>query len=265
MATIGIASGRNVHFDDAGIGRTVVMIPGRTAPRTMLEPEFERLSSDFRVIIPDNRDAGENDPETEPYTISDIADDVAGLLRALGIQRAHVLGGMWGGCIAQEFALRHADMLDRLVLVSTTPVTSEPNATSSPMPPPEEWWMEDPVERWRAELPLDTAPGYFDDKPDLLDREAERYRGNRITWEGRMRQVAAGGQFDVRDRLHEITAPTLVLHGDQDPYIPVQNAELIANRIPNALLRIIRGAGHLLFIERPEEMEHTVRGFLLEV
>jgi 3-oxoadipate enol-lactonase len=265
MATIGIDSGRDVHYDDAGSGPTLVMIPGRIAPRTMLAPEFERLSSDFRVIILDNRDSGENEPETEPYTISDLADDVAGLLRALGIQHAHVLGGMWGGCIAQEFALRHADMLDRLVLVSTTPMTIEPNATLSPMPPPEDWWLEDPVERWRAELPLDTAPGYFDDKPELLDREAERYRGNRITWEGRMRQVAAGGHFDVRDRLHEIAAPTLVLHGDQDPYIPTLNAELIANSIPNARLRIIQGTGHLLFIEQPEEVDHTIREFLSAV
>jgi pimeloyl-ACP methyl ester carboxylesterase len=226
----------------------------------MLTPEFERLSSDFRAIILDNRDAGENEPETKPYTIADMADDVAGLLRALGIQKAHVLGGSMGGLIAQEFALRHRDMLDRLILVSTAPMIDEPTATL-PMSPPEDWWLEDPVERWRASLPHVAAPGFFDDKPDLLDREAERYRGNRITWAGRIRQVAAC-QFDFRDRLKEIDAPTLILHGDLDALIPIQAADLMASLIPNAKLRIIEGAGHVLFIEEPEETERSIREFL---
>jgi pimeloyl-ACP methyl ester carboxylesterase len=95
-----------------------------------------------------------------------------------------------------------------------------------------------------------------------LEREAERYRGNRHTREGRARQVAAEQQYDVRDRLSEITVPTLVLHGAHDPLVAVRDSELIASSIPNARLQIIEGAGHLLFLERPDESDRMVREFV---
>jgi pimeloyl-ACP methyl ester carboxylesterase len=261
MATVTIAGGRTIHYDDAGAGPVLLIITGLGQPRWVSAERITAFSPMFRVIAVDNRDAGDSPPESAPYSIADLADDVAGMLATLGIERAHVLGESMGGFIALELALRHPEMIDRLVLVSTAPAGVSA-APSAPLVPSRDGWIDDPVERWRAALPRAVAPGFFDTRPKLLDRLAETFRGNRQTWEGRARQFAAQERFDARDRLGAITAPTLIVHGDLDPLLPPSGARQLAEGIPGAQLMVVPGAGHVLRSERPDDVNRATRVFL---
>jgi pimeloyl-ACP methyl ester carboxylesterase len=262
MATIEISGGRRVHYDVSGEGPDLLLISGRGGQRAGWGPVVGMLSPHFRVITFDNRDAGENEPETTGYSIADLAGDAAGLLDALGVERAHVLGHSMGGFIALHLALDRPRLVDHLVLVGTSPVVGaaigRPLALLS-----ESEWVADPVERSRAAAPTSHAPGYFDTRPAELDEVAELARGNRMTLAGYNRQQTAMSEtHDVRERLSQIDAPTLVIHGDLDALVPLGGGRLLAAGIPGARLVVYPGVGHVPQREAAEQFRRDLLGFL---
>lgn len=263
MATTEINGGRKVHYDATGDGPPLLLIGGLGSTRHAWQPVVDALSPHFRVLRMDNRDAGENDPETAPYTIEDMAGDVAGFLDALGVTRTPVLGHSMGGFIALHLALNRPDLVEKLILVGTSSATGA--ALGSPLAPTAEAdWVMDPVERTLARAPQSHAPGFFDDKPDLLRTVAERTRGNRITREGYNRQVAAiSDTHDVRSMLGEIKVPALVLHGDVDPLIPLRGGEVLNRDLCDCRLIVYPCVGHHPQAEMPEKFINDVLGFLV--
>lgn len=258
MAAVVTANGRRIHYDDAGSGPPLVLLGGSGDARGRWFDTIASLSASYRCLAPDLRDAGEQDPETAPYTIADLADDVVAFLAALGIARAHIMGFSLGGLIAQRLVLDHPDAVDRLVLVGTTPVIP---AGLSPPDPAE--WIADPIERVRQEMPQRVAPGFFDTRPARLEELALQDRNNRLTFEGLVRQFEAIFGFgDVRARLPEIGVPTLVIHGDRDPIVPLHLGEELVAGIPRARLVVLPGVGHHPPRERPEAFCQLVRAFL---
>jgi pimeloyl-ACP methyl ester carboxylesterase len=248
-----------MHYDEAGTGPPLVMIAGLGSVRGSWADAMEDLSRDFRCLSIDNRDAGENDPETRDYSIADMAADTADFLRAMHIVRAHVMGSSMGGFIALHLALNDAALVDSLILVGTSAVTG---LVPMPAPNPNEW-IADPVERAWGRLPETTAPGYFAAHPERLAVLADQTRLNRMTAAGYARQVKAINEtHDVRDRLGEITAPTLVIHGDQDGMVPLTRGKQLAVGIPNARLVTLEGVGHVPHREVPDEFCQLVRGFV---
>src|SRR5688572_23778389 len=114
------ANGQQLYYEVHGNGPPLVLVMGIGYDSTLWTlAQVPALSTQFRVVLVDNRDAGRSSPASAPYRITDMADDLAGLLDALGIGQCHLLGLSMGGMIALEFALRHADRLDRLVLTGT--------------------------------------------------------------------------------------------------------------------------------------------------
>ena len=114
------ANGQQLYYEVHGDGPPLVLLMGIGYDSSLWTlAQVPALSTQFQVVLMDNRDAGRSSRADHPYRISDMADDVAGLLDALGVERSHLLGLSMGGLIAQEFALRHADRLDRLVLTGT--------------------------------------------------------------------------------------------------------------------------------------------------
>jgi pimeloyl-ACP methyl ester carboxylesterase len=223
------------------------------------------LSTQFKVILVDNRDAGRSSKARQQYTIADMADDLAGLLDALGIQRSHLLGLSMGGMIAQEFALRHGDRLDRLVLAGTGAAPARSAA--------------DPVQIWNWVKANDVTGEMFGAQQfeslfstDFLRNHqavhdtAQLLANNPYPMSPKeyARQAAAYLQFDALDRLAAITAPTLVVVGEQDLLTPPWIAREVAEAITGARLEVIRGAGssHLATIERPDDFNQLVLNFL---
>src|SRR3954466_9805909 len=109
------ANGQQLYYEVHGDGPPLVLVMGIGYDCSLWTlAQVPALSTQFRVVLVDNRDAGRSSRATHPYCIADMADDLAGLLDALGIQRSHLLGLSMGGMIALEFAIRHGDRLDRL-------------------------------------------------------------------------------------------------------------------------------------------------------
>lgn len=266
MSHIGTASGRRIFYDESGTGPPLLLIPGQGGYRRgCLIWLAAALAPHYRVVAMDNRDAGESEPETEYYGLEDMAGDAAALLDVLGIDRTHVLGHSMGAAIALEMTLDHPTRVDRLVLVSPG-VGGEPgHRAGEPLPPPAEWWIDDPVERMRLWLPdilgLDYR-AWMDEAEEAAIVGLER--GSRTTWAGMMRQDAAAGNNQILSRLAEISTPTLTIHGDADSLVPVEQGQALAAGISGARFVVLAGVGHLPWVERPEPTIGAILPFLSE-
>jgi pimeloyl-ACP methyl ester carboxylesterase len=260
------ANGQELYFESHGEGPALVLVMGIGYDSSLWTlAQVPVLSTQFRVILVDNRDAGRSSRAREPYTIADMADDVAGLLDALGIQRSHLLGLSMGGLIALEFALRHGDQLDRLVLTGTGAAP----ARSAVDPVPIWSWIKsnDPTgEIFGAQQLVSLFSTAF-----LRDHQAVRETAQLLAAnpypmgpEAYGRQADAYRDFDALDRLAAIAAQTLVIVGEQDLLTPPWIAREVAEAIPGARLEVIRGDGssHVVPLERPKEFNQLVLDFL---
>jgi 3-oxoadipate enol-lactonase len=266
MSHIQTPTGRRIYYDESGTGPPLLLIPGWGGDRRgCLIWLAEAFAPYFRVVAMDNRDAGESDPETTYYTLADMAGDAVGLLEALGIDRSHVLGHSMGAAIALQLALNHPTRVDRLVLLSPG-VGGEPgHRAGEPLPPPDAWWVDDPVERMHRVLPHGVGPDYRAQMSEAdMAGIAKLERGNRTTWAGMMRQEAATGGDELLSRLAEIRTPTLVIQGNADVPVPPEKAQALAVSIPGARFVGLPGVGHLPWVESPDATIGAVVSFLTE-
>lgn len=259
-------NGQELYYELHGEGPPLVLVMGIGYDSSLWTLEqVPVLSTQFQVILVDNRDAGRSSKAHHPYKIADMADDLAGLLDALGIQQSHLLGLSMGGMIAQEFALRHGDRLDRLVLAGTAAAPARSAV--------------DPVQIWswvKASDPTGEVFGgqqfvalfstaFLRNHQAVLDT-AELLASNPypMSPEAYGRQADAYRQFDALDQLAAITAPTLVVVGEQDLLTPPWIAREVAEAIPHARFEVIRGDGssHLVPIECADEFNRLVLNFL---
>jgi 3-oxoadipate enol-lactonase len=267
MSHISTVSGRRFFFDESGTGPPLLLIPGHGGYRRgCLIWLAKALAPRFRVVAMDNRDAGESEPEAEYYGLGDMAGDAVALLDALGIDRAHILAHSMGSAIALQLALDHPTRVDLVVLLSPA-VGGEPgHRAGEPLPPPAAWWVDDPVERARRVLPAVVGPDY---RARMGESEAaaiaELERGNRTTWAGMMRrEAAAAGDEHILSRLAKIRGPTLVIHGDADVPVPLEQGQALAAGIPGARFVVLPGVGHRPWVERPEPTVDAILAFLSE-
>ena len=194
-----------------------------------------------------------------PYTAAQMAGDALAVLDAAGVERAHVLGASLGGAVAQELALRHAERLDKLVLVATmsgmTNMHPIPAQTMQLMA--EAASLEPAVALRRfVENALEPEPD-----PELVDELFALRTANPPDPAGWAAQAGIWGSFDVWDELPSIDVPTLVVQGEGDVVVDPRNAPLLAERIPGARLELVAG-GHLFFWNRPDEFAELVTEFL---
>jgi pimeloyl-ACP methyl ester carboxylesterase len=214
------------------------------------------------VVRYDLRDAGEStfaDPDAPAYDLRDLVTDASELLAALGLGRAHVAGMGVGGFIAQLLALDHPDQVASLTLVSTRPVAPGPVDPDLPGHAPEmrelfgrpepDWAdRESVVDHVAGSARVLSGPGGFDERDvratagAVFDRAAPTAKAQRASHFGTM-----FGAVDCaprwRERLGEIAAPTLVIHGDADPFFPHGNGVVLAAEIPGARLLTLPGVG----------------------
>ena len=216
--------GLSHKFDDAGM------------------PDFETIISDLM--------AGKK-PEV-PYNLADMSADGIGLMSALGIDKAHVVGASMGGMIVQQMAIDHPERLSSMTsIMSTTGDPSLPQATQEAMevlmqPAPATDDIEAQVDHSLKNRKVIGGDGFSDDE---AARELTRLIINRQFYPvgtGRQRAgiMASGSRTEA---LKSITTPTLVLHGDKDPLVPVEGGIHTAEVIPGARLEILEGMGHAMF------------------
>ena len=284
------ANGIELHYEEHGdpAHPPMLLIMGFGAQLTLWPDELVEVLAGhgFRVIRYDNRDIGLSHkfdgvkapgivkmtlmskiglkPKV-PYTLADMADDGAGLLDALGIEKAHIVGASMGGMIAQHVAARHADRC--LSLTSVFSTTGNPK-----LPPAKPEAMKALVTRPKStdeDVLVDHgmmlartigSPGYPSDEERLRERTTASIRRSFYP-EGPTRHLSAiVADGDRRAMLKDISVPTLVLHGEDDPLVPCEGGRDTAACIPGAKLKTIPGWGHDLPLELVDEVAGAIAG-----
>ncbi|MHA1580203.1 MAG: alpha/beta fold hydrolase [Candidatus Freyarchaeota archaeon] len=253
-----------MYYEIHGKGFPLVMIMGLSANKDWWPPYvLEQFSKHFKVLVFDNRGAGRTDAPKIDYTIRMFADDTLGLMDALQIEEAHVLGVSMGGMIAQEFVLNYTDRVKKLVLCCTTP--GGPNAVPTP---PEVIQQMTSMEGLTDEqiarriIPLLYPEEFIKNNPDVVERTVNHILIAPISQDAYMRQLGAIMRFDAYDRLPQIRRPTLVMAGKEDVLLPYRNSEILAERIPGAKLVLYDGVGHGLITQVAEDFTKRVIEFL---
>jgi pimeloyl-ACP methyl ester carboxylesterase len=247
-------------YERRGRGEPLLAIPGFGISSAVFEPVADLYSPWFDCIAYDNRGSGRSQAPARPTSIPELAGDAIALLDFLEIESAHVYGLSMGGMIAQELALRFPHRVRGLILGCTT--AGGPRAAlPSPLqlkrlgdPSPRE--LLDPVGGWLGTLMFSKA--FRRAHPARARRLTELFVRDPPPAHGLTAQWWATFFHDTGSRLHRITAPTLVLHGELDAFAPVSNARFLAARIPGAQLRIIDGAGHAYALEAPERSRNLL-------
>lgn len=251
-----------LYWESTGAGAPVLLVMGLGMNATGWWRTIPTLAESFRVLAFDNRGVGRSDRPPGPYSVAQMADDAVSVLDAAGEEHAHVYGISLGGMIAQEIALRHPSRVDGLVLGCTTPGGSHGIAADEAtlaffrrrgeMPAEEAVW---------ASVPYNYGPATRLDKGERIAQDIAQRLRFPIEPEPYKAQLAAALGHDAYERLGQITAPTLVVHGTEDVMIPPANADVLVQAIPDAELLLGPGAGHLYFTDAPE-LDRAVWTFL---
>jgi pimeloyl-ACP methyl ester carboxylesterase len=253
-----LTRGISIEYDVHGDGPPLILIGGLGFGRWSWFKQVPALSNRFRTIAFDVR--GE---QSLSYGVADLSAEVVTLLDHLGIEKAHVLGTSLGGFVAQELALERPDLVDKLVLVCTSygshaPETMSPQALGRMLG----WGALSPESATRRGLETATSDAYRDENPDEFNLILRWRLADSPSLATYYQQAMAGARFDASHDVENIASPTLVIHGADDRYMPVANAVALAESIPGAKLRVFEDAGHLVFIERAEEVNEEIVSFL---
>jgi 3-oxoadipate enol-lactonase len=225
----------------------VVLLHALGATGAMWEPQVADLAGRYRVIRPDLRGHGGSPVPVAPYTIGELADDVAGLLDDLAVPRAHVVGVSLGGMVAIRLAVDHRDRVGALVLC----------CTAAELGPAQQWAQRARTAREEGVGALAPTvvsrwltPGFAAAHPQARDVLTAMVAATPA--EGYAATCAAIGAMDQRADLGRITAPTHVIVAADDPSIPPVHGERIAAAVPGARLTVVPDAAHLVCYERPD-------------
>ena len=248
-----------LHYQQHGRGEVLLLLHGLGSSSHDWEFQVPEFSEHFRVVAPCLRGFGDSDKPAGPYSIAQYASDVVALLDHLGIERCHVLGFSMGGAIAFQLAVDRPDRVNSLIVVNSQPSFE--------------------LDHWRKHLMVITRVGMasvlgmermtryvakrlfpLPEQKHLRDRMIERQVKNQKASYLAALQALAG--WSVKDRLHELSAPTLVIAGEHD-YSPLEEKRRYVKLIPDARLEVIKGTRHGTLFERPGEVNRSVLDFLL--
>jgi pimeloyl-ACP methyl ester carboxylesterase len=278
-ATSGTVEANGITLAYASHGptnREAILLIGGTGMQLIewpIELVRELVNRGYRVVRFDSRDVGlsthlddaglpdwaaitragqEGEPPPLAYTLEDMAQDAVGLLRALGIEKAHIVGVSQGGMIAQLMAIHHGEHVLSLTSIMATsgnpalPLIAKPEAFAAVAAPPAGDSLEAVVDyEVRARQAL-SSPAYPSDE-QTLRRQVEQSVRRSYDPAGLARQQAAAVVAHYQDRreaLRGVQVPTVVVHGAEDPLVLVQGGREVAESIPNADFRLISGMGH---------------------
>jgi 3-oxoadipate enol-lactonase len=248
-----------LYYEERGQGAALLLIAGIPAVASDWAALAEPLSKSRRVITYDNRGSGRSSVPAGPYTTRQLAGDAVALLDHLDVARADVFGMSLGGMIAQEVALGWPERVNRLVLGCTHPGVR--HAAPQPRESARAFALE--TDDWGLRMQT-LAPFAFSSgaSPQLLQPFIAKKSADVQDPVGYRAQIAAALSHDSRNRLGEIRSPTLILTGDDDRVIPAPSSEVLRDGIPGSTMRVIDGAGHLFFIEKPDQSLQLLETFL---
>jgi pimeloyl-ACP methyl ester carboxylesterase len=248
-------AGLSLHYLRRGEGEPLLLIQGMSGTHLSWGEPFEAAlaGAGLELITYDHRGAGHSAPVAGGFSIAQLADDAAGLLDALELERAHVLGISMGGMVAQELALRHPQRLRTLTLGCTycggpgARLAGEEVATGLG----QALLSGDRERALRAGYEFNLSRA-FTAEPANYDPFRTMATTLPVPVPVIMLQMQAIRGHDTSTRLPRLEVPTLVIHGTEDRMLPFANGELIARLVPGARLERLDGVGHMFWWEQPE-------------
>jgi poly(3-hydroxyoctanoate) depolymerase len=256
------AAGLRVRVARIGAGRPLLLITGIGANLDMWAP-FARLIGNRELIAFDPPGAGLSQRPRFPLRMHALARVVSQLLDALELERVDVLGYSFGGALAQELARRAPNRVRRLVLCATAP-----GLGGIPPRPVAALMLATPARYYHPRLLALTVPhiagGRTAREPDAFSEQAAERLLRPPSPLGYAYQLYAVAGWSSLPWLHRVSHRTLVVSGEDDPSVPVLNGRLLAARLPDARLHIVKGGGHLFLLDEPQNVVGTISAFLDE-
>jgi len=256
------ANGIEINYEVEGNGPWLTLSHSLACNLHMWDPQMPALTKKFKVLRFDTRGHGQTSAPAGEYTLEQLADDLKGLLDALGIKQTHYAGLSMGGMIAQAFALKYPGVFQSMVLADTTS-RRPPNAA--------QMWgeriqnaqtkgmgaiVQGTLERWFTEP-------YRNARKDVMEKIGNDIRNTPVN--GFVGCCHAISKVDYLDRLKEIKVPALVMVGEQDHGTPPEAARAIQANLPGSELKIIASAAHLSNVEQADEFNKAMTDFLSRV
>jgi len=260
-------NGRKVWLLENGAGTPLLYLHGFADVHSVKEswmPIHEQLAKSARVIAPAHPGCAQSDEDKDIDTVEDVVFSYLELLDALKLPQFDLVGSCVGGWIAAELAVRHPEKIRKLVLIGATGLfvqgaligdvfmNAQPEFGSSYATLREMLFS-------RADHPL--ALEFFPDGKGEIEDEVRRYQMLRLSSRIGFKPPYFYNH-SLRNRLHRITSPTLVIWGEHDHMVPRKHGETYAEGIPDTKLTIVPGAGHSVHVEKPEESAQLISDFL---
>ena len=256
----------HMYYEVHGKGEPLAFILGMDSNISSLFRRIPVFAREYKVIAFDNRGTGRSDVPDNPYTIETMADDLAGLLNIIGIDQTHIYGISMGGGVAQTFALRYPKRVISLILACTS------CGGAHAVPPDKEYirYISDVArlqkltleEKIRERMRFFASQEFIDNNPGFMKELVIKLMEYPTTPQGLAGQMQMAQSAGTYEHLPEIKAPTLVIHGDADQLVPVENAHILASRIAGAELVILKNMRHGFAYEAEEESNRIIMDFL---
>ncbi|MCU1586727.1 MAG: Lipase/esterase [Frankiales bacterium] len=247
--------GAQIAWQTTGSGSPVLLIMGLAYPAASWFRQVPALAAHHQVITIDNRGAGDTgDVVGAPYTVELMTEDCIAVLDAAGVDKAHVVGISMGGLMAQELAISHPDRVRSLVLMATHPGIAHSVISRDVIEFLTARATMTPLEAREASIPFNYAEGTA---RSVMEED----------WEVRLLGTASQAGYAAQggtalwsglERLPQITAPTLVMYGEQDRLVVPENSAKIAAAIPGAQVAPVANANHVLTTDQPEEVNRLL-------
>ncbi len=267
----------DIAYKTFGKGDPILLVSGSSSDMNAWEPSTLRnLSSNHTVIIFDNRGVGNTTAGTKSFSIQQLANDTAGLLDALKIQKADVLGYSLGSFVAQQITVTHPEKVNRLILLGASCSGKE----GVPESPQLVKFFTEMVNKSLNNIPItpqdvkmllsipmgsawmELHPNFLEAIPEAKDLFAG-IPSNTIKQQNDISQNwMATNWSGICDELTKISNPTLIITGTHDNNVPTANSLIIAGKIPGAWLVQIKDAGHALFVQYPDKVNRVLQTFL---
>jgi pimeloyl-ACP methyl ester carboxylesterase len=258
-------NGQRLYHEVHGHGEPLLCVAGLTCDTLVWIPQVQAFAEAHRTVIFDNRDAGQSSMAEGEYEIADMARDALALADHLELDTFHLLGVSMGGMIAQEMAAQAPERVRTLTLAVTIAAGGSYAQRAG------EVWSARVSQISREQhidelLLLNHSETFYENNPDMIEfiRTAMLNNPHPQSPEAFGRQLAASSRHDARDRLGSLTMPTHVIGGEYDILLPVWKSREVASLIPGSKLTVLEGAPHGLSIERAEEFNAAVLGFIRE-
>lgn len=255
-----------LFYETHGEGEPLVLIPGFASGAWLWFQQIEELAKYFQVITFDPRGIARSELskiEKEEVSIKLIANDICQILDKLEIEKTNIVGTSFGGFVAQKFALNHSNRLNKLILACTSFGGENhvlPNLEIiSAFASTENLNDSERIRKYmRPAFTIEFSLKY----PEIVEKVCQLREQNIVPENVYLQQLQSATIFNTEKRISQIIAQTLIISGDSDKVVPMQNSINLAKLIPNSRLEIIENGGHLFFIEQAEKFNKIVIDFV---